>query len=425
MPETDSHLVPELGVPGFGVLASDGALRRWLAAHAPAHRGRSDAERVRLRMKAGTSAVAAVRCGPELLLVQAYAGSARAKLAKTQRKARPGGVVAVDPERGVIAVRAEADRDLPALRPLAEDRLGPELLARVTGTRPMGPPTALSYNPQRRWVARLETTAGPVLLRAVRPGDLADALRGPRALAGSALAGRVPALLGLDDALGLAALSWVPGTPLDRAAAAPSLPEAGHLVAALHDLAPSARTATLPRRTTRDLRAAVRQAGEQLALLLPADADRIRRVVTACEVGLREAAGAAGDDVVLHGDLSRDQLVARGPGAPAGLLDLDRAARGPAADDLGCLLADDVASGRGPGAADAFLAGYADRRDLPPPAVLAAHTAAHLLRRTTDPFRTCHADWPDACRGLLSQVEALLAGGAVGAVGAATSGAAR
>lgn len=409
MPDHDPTL--DLGVPGHPVLASDAALRAWLAEHAPAHRGRTDAVRLRMRVKPGTSTVAAVRSGPELLLVQAYAGSARAKLAKSVRKARPGGVVAVDHDLGVVATRAEADRDLPALRTIADERLAPDLLARVSGARPMAPPVPLSYNPQRRWVARLETAAGPVVLRATRPGELAATVRGPRALADALGPGTVPVVLGVDDQQGLAALGWMPGTPLDSRAPDDVLAAAGALVARLHDVDGSVRTTALPRRTTRDLRVAVRRSAAQLAVLLPEEAERVRRVAAAVESALRAAAGDAGDDVVLHGDLSRDQLVA-GPGGVA-LLDLDRAARGPAADDLGCLLADDLARGRGADSADVLLATYAGLRPLPPVAVLAAHTTAHLLRRTTDPFRTCRADWPAECRALLGQVEGLLATGAV------------
>ncbi|HEY1133882.1 MAG TPA: hypothetical protein VGE77_04840, partial [Nocardioides sp.] len=152
--------VPDLGVPGLDLLLGDG-LAELL--------GSDDVERLRLRVKPGTSAALAVRRGSTHLLVLAAAGRARAKVAKTAEKAAAlDAVAAEDTERGVLATYLPGDRDLPGVRRLPEGA------------------AVLSYNPQRRLVARIDGNDGPRVLRVVRPAAHTAAARGPRALGGRA-----------------------------------------------------------------------------------------------------------------------------------------------------------------------------------------------------------------------------------------------
>lgn len=328
---------------------------------------------LRVRLKPGTSAVLAARAGEDLVLVQAYAPHAAPKLAKTVRRAGKD-VVALDPEQHVIAVRAIADRDLPGLRDLP-------------------PHTVLSYNPQRRLVARIDTTEGPRVVRVVRPRAHASITRGVRLLDGAA---GTPRLLGEMPQQGLSTLSWQPGRALDGTCTADALRSAGAAIARLHavdvELPLLTGTRLAPRRTTR-----------LLAHLLPEEAARLARLTA--HVERRTAALPHGTPRVLHGDLSRDQLVV--DGAEVSLLDLDRAGRGETAYDLGSLLADDIARGYADGQRplDAFLDGYAAHAPLPSAEALAAHTAAHLLQRAAEPFRTAHPAWRAQCRHLIGEVE--------------------
>lgn len=369
--------LPDLGVPGLDVLLGDG-LADLL--------GTDDLVRLRLRVKAGTSAALSVRRGTDHLVVLAAADHARPKLAKSHvRAARLGAVAAADPDAGVLATYLVGDRDLPGLRGLPADAV------------------VLSANPQRRVVARVAGPDGPAVLRVVRPSAHAAAVRGPRALAGRA---GTPRLLDSHARRGTLLTGWVPGQPLDGPHDGPATPaalrRAGAAVADLHGT-----TTDLPLEG-RPLRA-LAQARDQLALLLPARADRVAELAARAAAALRDAPG--GPAVTLHGDLSRDQLVLDGnPDAPrVGVLDLDRARRGEAADDLGNLLADDLVHGRVPGReqGSALLAGYAAVRPLPDPTALRAWTAAHLLRRAVEPFRTCAPDWRSTTTALLATLEDL------------------
>ena len=101
-------------------------------------------------------------------------------------------------------------------------------------------------------------------------------------------------------------------------------------------------------------------------------------------------ANTADDDVAcLHGDLHPKNVIAGRDGIA--LIDLETVALGPAAADLGSLLAslvyrravDRLSRSACRARAHAFLAGYARRRRLPPRESLAWHTAAALFRERT------------------------------------------
>ena len=81
------------------------------------------------------------------------------------------------------------------------------------------------------------------------------------------------------------------------------------------------------------------------------------------------------DAVFLHGDLHLKNAFV--DGERVSLIDFDQAAPGPAASDLGSLLA--ALHGEGTSLEGALLAGYAEVRRLPPAESLAWHTAASLL----------------------------------------------
>ena len=81
------------------------------------------------------------------------------------------------------------------------------------------------------------------------------------------------------------------------------------------------------------------------------------------------------DAVLLHGDLHLKNAFV--DGERVSLIDFDQAAPGPAASDLGSLLA--ALHGEGMCLESALLAGYAEVRRLPPAESLAWHTASSLL----------------------------------------------
>ena len=98
-----------------------------------------------------------------------------------------------------------------------------------------------------------------------------------------------------------------------------------------------------------------------------------------------------------------------GPGGLA-FIDFDRATIGPPEADLGSLAAAalvDQTHQAGKIATEVQL-GYAEAREGPDPVALATHTAAHLLRRAAEPFRSCWPDWPAGVARILDQAGAVL-----------------
>lgn len=150
----------------------------------------------RLRLKPGASVTAGLRpevSGAPWLLVQAYApepwADKRAKVSKSAR--RTGHDVTVHADERVLVVGAASDRRLPMLAGLRPDTGEPVRVGHVLGTA-----TTLSYNPNRRWVGRIDTPGGERILARMHA-------------AGHAGAG------GLDDttASPVSLHPWLPGSP--------------------------------------------------------------------------------------------------------------------------------------------------------------------------------------------------------------------
>ena len=354
-----------------------------------------------LRYKPGTSCVlsatAALPGGPAEVVITAYDDDGEPKLAKALAR---GHVVAIDPSRRLVVVRAAADRDLPALeRLLGDDRARRRVLRTVlpgrSGTRKARLDT-LRYKPARRWVAKLTGLAGgPVALRAYRPADAAAAAARYAQLGGQA---GLPALLGVDAPLGVVAVEWMSGERVNTTDAA-SLRATGKALAELHQT----HAPRLP--ALADESEAVTAALELVAVLLPDDAPATAALAGRVAQRLAELPPSS---VTAHGDFSLDQVV-RGDDGRVRLLDLDRAGCGDPAADLGSLRAAVIAEGAAPDALlGPLLAGYAEVRPLPPPDAVAVHTAARLARRAAEPFRLRAPDWPARTRALLAAAARLV-----------------
>lgn len=207
------------GIPGLAVLLDDTELTAWLAVHAPQLRL---VRRRYLRHKPGTSCVLGldVRTADGTLecYLTAHTPDAADKQDKTVDKAVDGTVLVTDPERVLLLGTVAADRDLPALTPLATVRGRTRLLRRLLpGTSWNGATLrTLSHKPHRRWVGLLRPVTGaPVLLRAHRPAVAEATVPVLRALA--AAPPRTPHVLGTELGLGLVAVEHLPGRVLDQA----------------------------------------------------------------------------------------------------------------------------------------------------------------------------------------------------------------
>ncbi|MFI2102898.1 phosphotransferase [Isoptericola sp. NPDC019693] len=334
-----------------------------------------------LRYKPGTSVVLSCRWTggvagrPRDLLVRAYAAGSRGKLDKGLDPRRPGEVLLLDREAGLVVTDWAADRQLPAARDAAD------LAADVVG-RPADP-RLLRHNPERRAVLYARGPRGEALLRLVRPDAVAPAVRG-YVLLGAVADGNhlsAPRLRAVDADRGVVVTDWVPGRSLDRLDAAGTLDDAalrevGALAAALHGARPAG--AGIPPRPD----------------------------------------GA----VPVHGDLSLDQLV-RTPGGGLALVDGDAARWGRPADDLGSLAGALVRAHGEVDAAAARLAavldGYAGAGAGPvAEAELRAAVVEHLRRRAGEPFRRLEDGWA-ATSAALRELADDLADGRGGALGAA------
>ena len=334
-----------------------------------------------------------------------------------ERAARPGVVCA--PELDAVLWEFPNDRRIATLRLLA----GPsEALDRLVGAR-CARVRLVAYAAERSATAACHDADGAVIAFAkVHAGEGAERERRATETIRAALrAGhahlRVPHVLGCDLAAGHeqspgAATAHVLGTGCDLAGGAASgLGDATRACAALAlEALPGRRLDTLP---LHERERGLERLGAALATLHGLRAPdgaafrrfapaRLARAVGAIATA-RPAAGpaaaellarllerrgdAAGPDVCVHGDANpRNALL---DGDRVSLIDLEDVAAGPAAVDLGHVLAGllcERAAGALPAAAEpplarALLRGYAAVAPLPRPETLAWHAAATVLAR--------------------------------------------
>jgi aminoglycoside phosphotransferase len=208
----------------------------------------------------------------------------------------------------------------------------------------------------------------------------ADQLAGDRVLGCL----RAPRALAALPARDLLLLEAVPGRPWlglapDEASRAFAL--LGRSIAVLHELPVAAAAATGLGRFGRFGMPRLLRGAELVATARPDLAVAARRLATHLEA----TAPSEQQEVVLHGDCHPGNLLVGEQGVS--LIDLDQSGLGPAAADLGSLLArlqHGMLAGERTAAVtrtlgEAFVAGYAEVRRPPSPAGLAWYTAAALL----------------------------------------------
>jgi aminoglycoside phosphotransferase len=313
-----------------------------------------------LRWKRGTSLTLGLSSSAGPLFALLTAEDAAIKVDKLAARAPAGSVLVHAP--GLRIARPLADRDLPA-------------------QRREGAGTVLSYKPQRRLVLRQEDS----VLRCYRRKDL-DQVQGrwPQL---EEIPLRVPRVLRVRPRRGTLRLEHLAGERIDTTEA--DLAAWGAALGRWHRLPMpdrAAAPATPPARTA-----------EQIAALVPDQADRARRV--AREI---EAAECAGSIVWCHGDLSIDQVL-RTPDGDLAFLDWDRAGAASATRDLASVIA--TGSGHAPLTArqrEVFLAAYAEH--APVPGGLGAAIRASAFTRVLDHFREAREDWPCRIRASLEEL---------------------
>ncbi len=284
----------------------------------------------------------------------------------------------------------------------------PDLAALLVGVPRWTSSELVEYAPERSVTLRAVGADGTAsaYVKAYAPGstDLPALARRyamvARALNRSPVSVCSPEPLWWSDAHHALLMQALPGRQWDQLPArstAPALRRLGRAIAALHgstfvtESATMTGPLTLPFSRFRRLdRARVVHSAELVGRARPDLAAAARRLAEA----LSENQPAADPDVLLHGDCHPKNALLHGE--QVALLDLDQAGFGPAAADIGSLLArleharivDDSDSNcttnshTETGTVDlaaAFLDGYADIRPLPDPASLLWHTSAALL----------------------------------------------
>lgn len=305
------------------------------------------------------------------------------------------------------------DLDLRSLRRLASDIGRGKLLAELARERPTlqtGAIHPLAYKPGRRFAGQLLGVGGEqaVLKLYSRSAYASRAATEDRITSGSVL--RLPQLLGRSERHRAVLLEWLPGVMMGdllRGSTVPTgaLERTGMALAELH-----AQAATgLPERLAEADGDGLLALADTIALLVPERAEVTAELARRLQRRLAERT----DCVPVHGDLHAKQIVV--DDAWIGLLDLDRAARGARAEDLGNLLGHierDEALGRIPvGRSDeiaaALLAGYRRGGGVQPSIEeLALERAAALLRLAMQPFRDRERDWRARVGCMLDRVEA-------------------
>jgi tRNA A-37 threonylcarbamoyl transferase component Bud32 len=409
-------------VPGLSLVLDADALADRVAADVPGLGiASSHAEYVRYKPRGGC--IVAYRLetdhGEFRGVARAFRADAAAKTGKD------AAVCGVEPLPGVAPVllfddqRASFsffpnDRRLPALRKLADDATRQRFLRRTAPSRPElwdATATRLAYKPARRFVAELRRDDRRAVLRLYGAGEFASALRAQEAFAAASPA-LAPSMLGSSDRHRAIVTTWMPGTPLEELLESnthrlDALRRAGQSVAHLH----RHQGQGLSHRTQADERAEILAAASAIAAISPDLAGRAHSLARRLTAGLSDSGSSL---ATIHGDLTADQIVV--DDATVGLIDLDRAAIGDPATDLGKMLAGferDAVYGRVSEHDSAvwsqeFLDGYRVAGGSDPGPRLDLHSAFWLLTFAVEPFRQRQPDWPTAVRRTLDAAEAHL-----------------
>ncbi len=403
-------------LPSLALLLDDEQLSRWL--RQAGRLGAAETAQVdRIRLKPGTRVQAAIRCGPDgtWLLAHGFTASSWSKGRKELTVAQRRGHRALTcAQLRLVVTDMVADRDLralAALRPDGRDGVRPESASRWSpAAGPAGTASTLArtigYNPARRWVGTLHPAlpsevddrrgpAGPAVAvlkvhADADAGAIGSASRVARRLAASGVA--TPEAVRIRG--GMVMLPWVPGTPADPMSGTDQ-DAVAELVSRLSWVRPRREVTALPSLDHERIADLVTVAVASLAAVDPVAGARAQQLAARLVPLLR---GSGEDPVLVHGDLSSDQVV-MGEQGPV-LIDLDRAAAGPRGWDAASWMAAQAAMGTPAGQ-------VVPLPDLRVPSPL---LAAAALVRTPEPWRRRRAGHAAATSALLDLAQAALPG---------------
>ncbi|MGH3089945.1 MAG: phosphotransferase family protein [Rubrobacteraceae bacterium] len=380
-----------------------------------------------LKYKPGTNCLTAYKIGVGGREVDVYARTfgldVEAKIGKALERESvpsvpgPGRVVFED--RAIVANFFPNDDELRSLKKLAslEDRRN--LLKRIAPDLPEirdGELRTLRYKPERRYVARVEVDGEPrAIVKFYREEDYRRARRNAGVFSGGfATTGpfRLTEMIGNSKRRRAVAFEWREGRPLREALLDPeertaALETSGAALAEFHAQDPGG----LRRLDRGDEAKTLLSLVEPLVHNSPRLEGEIRNLAVDLAGRLMSEPEISHP---IHGDFYEDQVLIGE--ATATILDLDEAACGDPAADLGLFMAHlehDAMRGHLPSevvaqAAEALLGGYGGASEAPSAQKVSLYTAVGLFRLSPHPFRDRLQDWPELTEETLRRAEAFL-----------------
>ncbi len=402
----DRELVDrEPALPALGLLLDIPALLDFLR-HLFPHLVLDALSSTYLRYKPGKSCVAgfdlSVNGAPTWLTFTARPKDAADKLAKVTQKQGIDGPFGLGrllfPELALSMACFPNDPQLKRLWRVASAEAQGPLLAKLglPGDATIIP---LRYRPGRRFVAQIRHQDRPVAVLKLHSAESYERALDAAQYFTSSGALKIPDFLSCSDRHGAVVCRWASGV------AAQATPEnarqIGCALASLH----RQPVTGLRHLSLGEQQASARFMAADIGALRPDLGNRARVLADA----IASALDTAAEPVALHGDCHLEQFLLRGTDTIC--VDLDEAACGPAAWDLGNMLAHLIADGLPKTACDAFrdalVDGYLAQGVSVSMRDLDAQMALGLLRLATRPFRERQADWPTAIAAILALAEAL------------------
>jgi len=267
----------------------------------------------------------------------------------------------------------------------------------------------IRYRPERRFVGELRGARGEhAVVKACTRRAYVRSKRNAMAFQTDGPL-RIARLIGASDDRRLLAYEWLPGRSLFDIYMEPEVDPwpmavAGAALATMHAQQPEGLSYW-----TRESEAAhLRAVAEEIAFVYPALGDRAEAVARRFEERLP---AVAGDPVAIHGDISARHLLV--DEHRTGIIDLDWACYGDAADDLGYLVAHvERAAVRGKTPPErvnqfreAMLEGYGRESDSELRKRIDLYTGIGLFQQARFPFRSWRPDWPESMESLLARTE--------------------
>ncbi|MGI8539082.1 MAG: phosphotransferase family protein [Rubrobacteraceae bacterium] len=422
----DENLIRrDTALPELRTLLDPEAFVEAIRPHVPEDIEPGSARVVYLKYKPGTNCLAAYKISVGGREVDVYAKTfgpdadvkienALMRREKSSGSLGPGRIVLED--RAIAVAFFPNDDKLRQLGRLSEE--GGKFVERLVPDRPElwdGDLQTLRYKPERRYVARISVGGEPrAVIKLYREVDYWKTRRNARAFdAAFKTTGpfRVVDLIGGSKKHHAVAFEWRDGNPLGDAIGDPAqrtdaLETAGAALAELHSQPPGGLR-RLPRNVEAETLA---ELVEPLVFNTPELENRIRSLAgSLAEKLVREAPVWH----PIHGDFYEDQVIVSGGAAT--LLDLDEAASGDPAADLGLFIAHlekEIMRGRlergavAP-AAHALLEGYRAYGGKASPEKVRFYTAVGLFRLAPHPFRSREPEWPEITDGILRRSEEL------------------